>query len=435
VSFNASVFRDPSGDVRGIFASARDITDQARLQTQLAEERAYNRGLIEASLDGLITVDPMLAITDVNETMCCMSGFARTDLIGSQFPQYFTDPKRAAEGVRLTLARGAVTNSAPTLRTHDGRESLVSFNAAIFRDQEDAYGYFVILRDTVRQHGIPIALYGDRHGIVTAEAHQRPLTIDEQLQGRSHPLTQLGRALAELHITWIPASTPQAKGRIERLWGTFQDRLVSELRRARTRTLQEANDVLARFLPRYNARFAQAPADPRSAYRPLAPDQDLEAICCFAYERTVANDNTVQLGEHLLQLLPGPHRRSYAKARVVVREHLDGTLSVSHQGDRLVIQRLPRSARPQSTGRLLRARHYDRLQPATRPAPRKTQERFRARREASRYPLPKAKRRQPTGQGTGSWTPPPDHPWRHLAKQAARRKRLKEAGVTFSLNA
>src|SRR5437870_3118432 len=101
VSFNASVFRDPSGSVRGIFASARDITEQARLQTQLAEERAYNRGLIEASLDGLITVDPMLNITDINETMCRMSGYTREELIGSAFREYFTDPKRASEGVRL----------------------------------------------------------------------------------------------------------------------------------------------------------------------------------------------------------------------------------------------------------------------------------------------------------------------------------------------
>src|ERR1051325_6021868 len=109
VSFNASVFRDPAGAIRGIFASARDITEQARLQTQLATERAYNRGLIEASLDGLITVDPLLAITDVNETMCRMSGYAREELVGSPFPRYFSDPKRAAEGVRLTLDKGAVT--------------------------------------------------------------------------------------------------------------------------------------------------------------------------------------------------------------------------------------------------------------------------------------------------------------------------------------
>src|SRR6185503_14706499 len=110
VSFNASVFKDGSGEVRGIFASARDITDQAGLQSQLAEERAYNRGLIEASLDGLITVNPMLNITDVNETMCRMSGYTREELVGTSFAQYFIDSRRAVEGVRLTLDKGEVTN-------------------------------------------------------------------------------------------------------------------------------------------------------------------------------------------------------------------------------------------------------------------------------------------------------------------------------------
>jgi len=197
VSFNASVFKDPSGDVRGIFASARDITEQSRLQSQLAEERAYNRGLIEASLDGLITVDPMLVITDVNETMCRMSGYSREKLVGSAFPDYFIDSKRAAEGVRLTLDKGAVTNYELTLRTHpltpplspegrgsetatlspggrgsetatlspEGRERetatlspggrgqgegerLVSFNAAIFKDQAgEVRGIFASARD------------------------------------------------------------------------------------------------------------------------------------------------------------------------------------------------------------------------------------------------------------------------------------------------
>ena len=98
MSFNASVFKGASAEIRGIFASARDITEQARLQSQLAEERAYNRGLIEASLDGLITVDPALSITDVNETMCRMSGYTRTELIGNPFQQYFTNAKSAADG-------------------------------------------------------------------------------------------------------------------------------------------------------------------------------------------------------------------------------------------------------------------------------------------------------------------------------------------------
>ncbi len=152
VSFNASIFKDPSGDVKGIFASARDITEQSELQMQLAEERAYNRGLIEASLDGLITVDPMLNITDVNETMCRMSGYKREDLIGSAFPQYFTDPKRANLGVRQTLDEGAVTNYELTLKTKGRDEILVSFNAAIFKDEDGAVrGIFASARDITEQ--------------------------------------------------------------------------------------------------------------------------------------------------------------------------------------------------------------------------------------------------------------------------------------------
>lgn len=163
VSFNASVFRGPFGEVRGIFASARDITEQARLQSQLAEERTYNRGLIEASLDGLITVDPLLNITDVNETMCRMTGYTREELIGVPFPQYFTDSKRAAAGVRLTLDTGAVTNYELTLRSKDMRERLVSFNAAIFRDQTNAVrGIFASARDITDQSRLQAQLAEER---------------------------------------------------------------------------------------------------------------------------------------------------------------------------------------------------------------------------------------------------------------------------------
>src|SRR5207248_7512765 len=109
VSFNASVFKDPSGAVRGILASARDITDRVRLEEQLREQQTYLRGLIESSVDGLVTVDPEGFITDVNEQMCRMAGYDRAGLIGTTFKRYFTEPERADKGVKRTFAEGGVT--------------------------------------------------------------------------------------------------------------------------------------------------------------------------------------------------------------------------------------------------------------------------------------------------------------------------------------
>ncbi len=271
--------------------------------------------------------------------------------------------------------------------------------AAIFRAQEDAQGYFIVLRQLVCTHGIPVAVYGDRHGIMTNEARPRPLTLDEQLRGHTRPPTQVGRALRELGIHWVPAHSPQAKGRIERLWGTFQDRLVSELRLARARTLEEANAILQTFLPRYNARFTRPAAQPGSAYRPLPPELLLDDICCFAHERTVANDNTVTLGpqQQHLQLLPDAQRASHAKTHVIVRRHLDGRLSVSHEGHRIAFRILTTS-------------------PHAAPTPR----------PGARRPV------RPRAPST--WTPPRDHPWKQTYAQELRRKQLRTAGVTFSLN-
>jgi transposase len=284
--------------------------------------------------------------------------------------------------------------------------------AAIFREEEDAFGYFGILRDVVTTHGRPVALYSDRHGIFHRDPRQPP-TLAQQLRGLRRPPTQFGRALQELGIRWIPASSPQAKGRIERLWGILQDRLGSELRRARARSLDDANAVLARFLPRYNARFAQTPADPHAAYRPLTSTHRLDDICCFAYARTVANDNTIQLGEHLIQILPGPRRQSYARARVIVREHLDGTLSVSYKDQRLRSQRLSVSSpAPRKTPR---ARTYERLLPGAAPRQRRT--------TAAR----------PTRRGPTPYRPPADHPWRRPGK-GVRRRLLQKAEVTSLLN-
>ena len=185
VSFNASVFKDTSGHVRGIFASARDITGQAQLQAQLAEERAYNRGLIEASVDGLVTVDPLLVITDVNDQMCRMSGYTREELVGSSFPDYFTNSKRAAEGVRLTLNQGQVTNYELTLRSRSGGESLVSFNAAVFRDADrKVRGIFASARDITEQSRLQVQLGEEQaynRGLIEASVDGL-VTVDENMK-------------------------------------------------------------------------------------------------------------------------------------------------------------------------------------------------------------------------------------------------------------
>ena len=214
---------------------------------------------------------------------------------------------------------------------------------ALFREAEDAHGYFHLLQEILRTYGRPLALYHDRHGIFERSLREQPETLAEQLAGERLP-TQFGRLLQELEIGSIPARSPQAKGRIERLWGTFQDRLVSELRLAGASSLAEANAHLGEFLPRFNARFAVPPAVEGVAYRPLPEGLTLERVCCFKYLRTVAADNTVRLGEHCLQLLPGPDRLSYARLAVEVHERLDGSLAVYHQDQCLATRPAPAEA-------------------------------------------------------------------------------------------
>jgi len=206
--------------------------------------------------------------------------------------------------------------------------------AALFREQEDAQGYLLLLRRVLRRHGIPLELYHDRHSIFQDNS-PRPWTFDEQLAGCREP-TQFGRALEELGIMAIPAHSPEAKGRIERLWRTFQDRLVVELALAGITEMRAANRFLPGFLRRYNARFAQEAEEPGLAYRPLDPALDLDRILSFRYQRVVARDNTVRLDGHLIQIPPGSRRRSYFAARVWVHEFLDGGLGVRYQDDWLV---------------------------------------------------------------------------------------------------
>jgi len=201
---------------------------------------------------------------------------------------------------------------------------------AEFFPTEDAHGYFRLLRRLLDRFGVPLSLYGDRHSVfVRNDEHW---TVEEQLAGRRQP-TQFGRALEQLGITYIAANSPQAKGRIERLWGTFQDRLTSELRLAGANDLETANQVLRRFLPDHNRRFGRAPRDAEKAWRP-APE-NLDRICGFQHERWVSNDNVVQWDGRRFQIPPQPQRFSFAGAKVQVYESLEGKVSIYYAGTKL----------------------------------------------------------------------------------------------------
>jgi len=213
---------------------------------------------------------------------------------------------------------------------------------ALFRGEEDAQGYTLLLRHIVEKYGIPEALYHDGHGIFE-RSRKEPESLEEQLAGRRKP-TQFGRMMEELGIISITSLSPQARGRIERLWGTFQDRLKSELRIAGARTSEEANRVLWDFLPRFNQRFAVPAREPGLAYRQVPDGFEPDEIFCFKYQRSVGKDNVVRFGGHRLQIMPTNGRLSYARAVVEVHERMDGSLAVYYKGQCLVTRSAPPEA-------------------------------------------------------------------------------------------
>jgi hypothetical protein len=201
---------------------------------------------------------------------------------------------------------------------------------ALFHQQEDTRGYFLLMRGIIERKGIPLAVYNDRYSVFIY--HSQRLQTEGEQPARVKRLTQFGRALQELGIQAIFAQSPQAKGRVERLARTFQDRLVSELRLSGASSLEEANRMLSEFLSRFNERFGVQAAQPGSAYRKVSEELDIDGVLCTKELRRVAKDNTVQYHGKTLQLFPDVDRTSYAGARVEVQERLDGSLLVCCRG-------------------------------------------------------------------------------------------------------
>lgn len=208
--------------------------------------------------------------------------------------------------------------------------------AARFFPSETTEGYFHLLHSLLRRFGVPTAFYGDRNGIFLR--HDDFWTLEEELAGQRQP-TQFGRTLADLGITFIAAQSPQAKGRVERLWGVLQDRLCSELRLAQACDIHAANRVLRKFIADYNRRFARTPREAAKAWRP-APN-DLRRICAFLHERIVSNDNVVQWEGRRFQIPPQNRRFSFAGAKVQLYQALDGQVSLYYRDTRLEHARAP----------------------------------------------------------------------------------------------
>jgi hypothetical protein len=193
---------------------------------------------------------------------------------------------------------------------------------ARFYPQGTTEAHMDLLGRWLRRHGRPVALYTDRHSIF--EPHDK---------GQAPPegQTQFGRALGELGIELIRARSPQAKGRVERGFGTAQDRWVKDLRLAAVTTCGQANEVLGRLLPAHNRRFSKQARQAADAHRPLGPGHDLGAILSLQEGRAVANDYTVRFRNRFYQLLP-PVWPGQRGGKGVIELRLDGGMQIRFRG-------------------------------------------------------------------------------------------------------
>lgn len=207
---------------------------------------------------------------------------------------------------------------------------------AVFRPSECREGYSLVMQQGIRKYGVPLGLYSDRHTIFRSPNEK--LTVEQELAGETKPLSHFGKAMAELHIEHIKAITPQAKGRIERLWVTFQDRLVIELRLLGIKTMEEANAALPKLLEKHNCKFAVKPKETESAYMPLDPSINLDHVFTTREYRQLGYGNTLSYNGTIYTPVKPVSLRLDAKTTVEVRETLTGEVLLWHQGQALALK-------------------------------------------------------------------------------------------------
>jgi len=221
-----------------------------------------------------------------------------------------------------------------------------------FRPTEDTIGYLHVLYQIVTNHGIPQAFYTDHHTLFLSPKTGK-LSVEEELAGKVVPLTQFGRAISELGIGHVAAGSPQAKGRVERLWQTLQGRLLIELRLAGISTIDEANAFLPDFITRFNERFAVEPANPESAFTPCPPLETLNQIICLKESRKASSGSTIAFSHRTYQLVSetGSVCPLRPKNTVYILTHLDGSQSALYEGKGYQLKECPstKSQKPQDS--------------------------------------------------------------------------------------
>jgi len=203
---------------------------------------------------------------------------------------------------------------------------------AKFAYQDSVEENMAVCKRIIKRKGIPLSFYVDKDSkFITTRHGGLHVNIKKEQEK-----TQMARAWEELGINVIYAESPQAKGRIERLWGTFQDRLISELRLEGISSLEEANEYLhSVFLPKYRRKFTRKPKVEEIAYRPISEGMDLDQILCIKEKRRVQGDNTINYKARKYQILPTETRFGFAKAKVEVQKHLDGSIHIFYKGKEL----------------------------------------------------------------------------------------------------